>query len=342
MREILKKLLSGTDLTAEEAAGAASELMDGTTGEAETASFLTALRLKGETAEEIASIATVMRERCIAVPSPEGTMDVCGTGGAGVKTFNVSTVSAIVVAAAGVPVAKHGNRSFTSRSGSADLLESLGVNLSIPPERASAMLGTTGITFLFAPLYHPAMKNVAGVRRTLGFRTVFNILGPISNPAGVRRQLIGVFSEECVERVAGALLRLGTERAVVVHGSIGMDEISPAGRTVVEEVKNGTSERYTIDGSDFSRFGTGEWTERKVEHPAESASYAMRVLGNSAAAGERSIVLLNAGAALYAAGKCGSIEQGMEKALDAIETGKAKSKLRDFASMSGGRLREDG
>ncbi len=339
MKEILKKLASGTNLSSREASEAAYELMDGKCSEAETASFLTALRMKGETAEEIASMASVMREKCRAVASPPGTMDVCGTGGASVKTFNVSTVSSIVVAAAGVPVAKHGNRSFTSRSGSADLLEHLGVNLSIEPEQASEMLNSAGITFLFAPLYHPAMKHVAGVRRALGFRTIFNLLGPISNPADVRHQLIGVFSEAYVERVASALTLLGTERAIVVHASAGMDEISPAGRTLVEEVKNGGTERYEIDGSDFAGYGTREWKEQQVSGPGESASYALRVLGNSATEGERSIVLLNAGAALYIAGKCGTIEQGMDRALDAIESGKAMSKLDDFVSMSGGHLK---
>ena len=336
MKEILKKLASGYNLTGQEAAGAASELMDGKCSEAETASFLTALRMKGETAEEIASIASAMRERCTHVRSPPGTMDLCGTGGARVKTFNVSTVSSIVVAAAGVPVAKHGNRSFTSRSGSADLLESLGVNISIEPEKASAMLNGTGITFLFAPLYHPAMKNVIGVRKALGFRTIFNILGPISNPAGIRRQLIGVFSDEHVGRVAGALMKLGTERAIVLHGSIGMDEISPSGRTVVEEVRNGSSERYEIDGSDFADYGTGEWKEQLVSDPADSAAHALRILENGATEGERSIVLLNAGAALYVSGRCSTMEKGVEHALDTIESGRALAKLREFALASDG------
>ncbi len=341
MKELLKKITSGHDLTQSEAAEAASELMDGRAGDAEMAAFLTALRMKGETAQEMASIASAMRERCRKVPSPDGTIDVCGTGGASVKTFNVSTVSAIVVAAAGVPVAKHGNRSFTSRSGSADLLERLGVNLSIEPEKATEMLNRNGITFLFAPLYHPAMKNVAAVRRALGFRTVFNILGPISNPAGVKKQMIGVFSADYAERVAGALMLLGTERALVVNASIGMDEISPVGRTAVQEIKHGSAERYEIDGSDFARYGTREWSEQRVSDPAESASYALRVLGNRATRGEMSIVLINAGASLYLAGKCVSIEQGAEKALDVIENGGAMSKLRDFALMSGGQLRED-
>jgi anthranilate phosphoribosyltransferase len=334
MREVLRKLADGMNLTDAEARDAAVEIMEGRATEAEMASFLTALRMKGETAEEIASIASVMRERCRSVRAPQGTIDLCGTGGAPVKTFNVSTVSSFVVASAGIPVAKHGNRSFTSRSGSADLLEKLGVNIVIEPETAEKILLRCGITFLFAPEYHPATKNVAAVRRALGFRTVFNLLGPLTNPAGVSRQVLGIFSGQYQERVAMALMLLGSRRALVVHGAIGLDEISPRGRTAVMEVRNGSIEKYEIEGSDYGRFGTDSWEPVAVADPAHSADFAARVLGNRAGEGERSIVLLNSAAGLYVSGRCDSIEQGMEKAMESIESGRAQAKLEEFIALS--------
>ena len=322
------------DLTEDEAREAAISIMEGKASEAEMASFLTGMRMKGETAEELAAIAGVMRERCKRVRAPDGTMDLCGTGGARVKTYNVSTVSSFVVASSGVPVAKHGNRSVTSRSGSADLLEALGINISIEPDRASAMLREAGITFLFAPLYHPAMKNVSPVRKALPFRTVFNILGPLTNPALVSSQLIGVFSESYVGTIAGALSMLGIRRAMVAHGMIGLDEISPEGKTDIAEVKNGSIERYTLDASEFSGFGTGKWSAPHAHGPEESALYSRRVLGNGSDEGERSIVLLNAGAALYVAGKASTLEKGMEEAADAIQSGRAMEKLDEFRRLS--------
>ncbi|MBX8638820.1 MAG: anthranilate phosphoribosyltransferase [Candidatus Thermoplasmatota archaeon] len=334
MKEILRKLADGRNLTDSEARDAATEIMEGRATEAEMASFLTALRMKGETAEEIASIASVMREKCSRVRAPRGTIDLCGTGGAPVKTFNVSTISSFVVASAGIPVAKHGNRSFTSRSGSADLLEKLGANINIEPKTAEKMLSQCGITFLFAPEYHPATKNVAAVRRALSFRTVFNLIGPLTNPAGVSRQVLGVFSDQYQEKLATALMLLGSERAMVVHGGIGLDEISPRGRTAVMEVRNGVIEKYEIEGSDYSRFGTGIWEPVAVADSAGSADFAARVLDNRAGEGERSIVLLNSAAGLYVSGKCGSIEQGMERALESIESGRALAKLREFISLS--------
>ncbi|MCL4346660.1 MAG: anthranilate phosphoribosyltransferase [Candidatus Thermoplasmatota archaeon] len=338
MIELLKKLVDRRDLNEAEAEEAARYIMDGKASEAEMAAFLTALRLKGETAEEIASIASVMRDRSRSVSAPHDTVDMCGTGGARIKTFNVSTVSSIVVASAGVPVAKHGNRSFTSRSGSADVLEKLGVNIQIEPGLAGQMLLSEKITFLFAPSYHPATRNVAPVRKALGFRTVFNLLGPLTNPARVRRQLIGVFSEEYIERVAEALLMLGTDRALVVYGRAGMDEISPAGLTEVCEVRNGGIERYQLDSSEFREYGTEKWSPQPVSDAEDSASHALSVLNNTATPGERSIVLINAGACLYVSGRVPSIVKGVEMALDEIESGRAAEKLSGFihASRGGG------
>ncbi len=334
MKKIIGKLAEGKDLTDEEAEEAAVLIMDGRASDAELASFLTAMRMKGETAGEIAAIARVMRQKCTRVSAPEGTIDLCGTGGARVKTYNVSTVSSVVVASSGVPVAKHGNRSFTSRSGSADLLQALGVNISIDPDTASLMLNKGGITFLFAPLYHPAVKNVSPVRKSLAFRTVFNILGPITNPAMVSRQLVGVFSSSYMDRIADALSLLGAKRAIVAHGVLGMDEISPAGNTEIAEVRNGAVEKYSIAAEEFSSFGTRQWAPPPAAGPEESAAFANRVLRGVSGEGERSIVLLNAGAALYVAGAASSVEKGVEKALDSIESGRAMEKMQEFIRLS--------
>lgn len=334
MKQTIGMLAEGRDLSAEQAREAATTIMDGGASDPEIAAFLTAMRMKGETADEMAAIAKVMRERCRRVSAPDGTMDLCGTGGARVKTYNISTVSSFVVAAAGVPVAKHGNRSFTSRSGSADLLESLGLNISIEPEQASAMLSNGGITFLYAPLYHPAMRSVGPVRKALAFRTVFNLLGPLTNPAFVSSQLIGVFSPDYMDRVAQTLCLLGVRRAMVVHGLPGMDEISPSGKTEVAEVRNGSVERYSIDGNDFAVYGTGNWEAPVAAEPAAGAAFARRVLSGKSEEGERSIVLLNAGAALYVSGRARDIDSGAGKALDAIEQGKAMGKLREFIQSS--------
>lgn len=334
MKQIIGKLADGRDLSQEQAREAATSIMDGSASETEMAAFLTAMRMKGETAEEMAAIAGVMRERCRHVSAPRGTMDLCGTGGALVKTYNVSTISSIVVAAAGVPVAKHGNRSITSRSGSADMLEALGLNISIQPEHAASMLNACGITFLYAPLYHPAMKSVGPVRRALAFRTVFNLLGPLTNPALVSSQLIGVFSPDYLDRVAQALCLLGVERALVVHGGPGLDEISPSGKTEIAEVRSGGVERYSIDGKDFSGYGTGGWKAPEAAAPSEGASFARRLFSGSVEEGERSIVLLNAGAALYVAGRARDIEGGAGRAMDVLEKGRAMDKLDEFIQAS--------
>lgn len=334
MKQILGQLADGRDLSAEQAREAATLIMDGRATESEMAAFLTAMRMKGETADEMAAIAGVMRERCRRVSAPQGTMDLCGTGGARVKTYNISTVSSIAVAAAGVPVAKHGNRSVTSRSGSADMLEALGLNISIDPDHAASMLSSTGITFLYAPLYHPAMKSVGPVRRALAFRTIFNLLGPLTNPALVSSQLIGVFSADYLDRVAQALCILGVERAMAVHGEPGLDEISPSGRTEVAEVRHGGVERYSIDGKDFTDYGTAGWKVPSAAGPSEGASFARRLLSGRAEEGERSIVLLNAGAALYLAGRAQDISGGAGKVLDVIEKGSAMGKLNEFIQSS--------
>jgi len=335
MKEVIRGLVEGRELTEEEMVSVATAMMDGNASEAEMASFLTALAIRGISAEQIAAFSAVMKERALHVSAPEGAIDMCGTGGARIKSYNISTISSIVVASCGVPVAKHGNRSYTSRSGSADLLESLGVRIEIPPLQAEEMLRRCNITFLFAPLYHPAMKHVSGVRKQLGFRTVFNVLGPLSNPAGVRRQLLGVYSHELARKVGSALSVLGSTRALVVHGS-GMDEITPAGLTHAVELRNGNLEEYTIDGREYRDYGTSEWKPPPSPTPADSASFAKRLFEGRAEIGEQSIVLLNAGAALYVAGRCPTIEAGMEMALSAIEKGRAAETLSVFVKMSRG------
>ena len=336
MKELLAKLIERRDLSGEEAESAALSMMEGKVSEAEMASFLTALRMKGETAEELAAFARAMRFKARRVNAPESSMDVCGTGGGRLKSFNVSTAAAFVVAAAGIPVAKHGNRSYTGRSGSADVLEALGASIKIGPERASEMLERHRITFLFAPDYHPATKNVAQVRRMLGFRTIFNLLGPLTNPASVRRQLIGVSSATSLKTVSEALQLLGTERALVVHADVGMDEIAPQGRTDVIEIKDGEMESYSIEGSEFNSYGASEWRPHTVSDAKESAMIIRALLENGADSGNRALLLLNAGAALYIAGAAQDMVQGIERSIQLIEEGKAKEKLDEFISASRG------
>lgn len=333
MKEALALLLQKQHLDREMAERVAVEMMEGKASDAEMAALLTAMALNGETAVEIASFASVMRARARRVRAPDGAMDVCGTGGASVKNFNVSTAVAMVIAAAGVPVAKHGNRSFTGRSGSADVLEALGAGISIGPEEASRMLEEIGLTFLFAPEYHPATRNVAAVRKQLGFRTVFNMLGPLTNPAHVRRQIVGVPSTHHLELVANALSLLGTERALVVHGAVGMDEMAPVGETAVVEIRGNSLERYSIDARDL--VGTVHWKPSHVSSAAESASIIRAVLESRGEEGDRACVVLNAAAALYVGGKAGSMDKGVDIALRVLEEGKAGEKMHQFIEATG-------
>jgi len=331
IRECIDKLVRNIDLTYEESREIMKEIMSGAATDAQIGAFITALRMKGETVQEISAFAEVMREFCFRIsPRVYGRLvDTCGTGGDKIKTFNVSTVSAFVVSGAGVTVAKHGNRSFTSRCGSADLLEKLGLNLDLEPEKIEKVIEEVGVGFMFAPKFHPAMRFAVGPRREVGIRTVFNILGPLTNPAGVNAQVLGVYSKEWVEPLAYVLKELGCEEAIVVHGLEGLDEISVTGRTLLAWLKNGQVSVREIEPDDFGLkpvefSGTGETT------PEESAEIAFRLLNGSLDAQDsrRNIVLLNAAAGIVVGSLADSLAYGAELAAESIDSGAAYKKLR--------------
>jgi anthranilate phosphoribosyltransferase len=321
----LKRLSQGQTLNEEDAARAFGEIMAGGISQPRIAAFLTALALRTPTVAEITGAARAMRGAMRKVDAPEGAIDVCGTGGDGHGTLNVSTAVAFVVAACGVPVAKHGNRSASSRTGAADVLEALGVPVKLEPDAASASLHKNNFVFLFAQAYHPAMKHVGPVRAELGFRTIFNILGPISNPAGVKRQLIGVFSPDWTLPMANVLAALGTEKAIVVHGADGLDEISLSGPTHAAILESGKIVRRDITPEEA---GLARAPLSAIEggDAAENAA-AIRALLAGEKNAFRDIVLLNAAAALTIAGKAKDLKSGAALAASAIDSGKAKELL---------------
>lgn len=311
----------GGTLPAPLAEAAMEELMDGAASPVQVAALLGMLRVRGETPEEVAAFARVMRARAVHVEAPEDAVDLCGTGADGLHTFNISTIAAFVVAGAGAPVAKHGNRAVTSRSGSADLIEALDITLDPGPELVARSIRETGFGFMFAPAYHPAMKHAMPIRRELPMRTVFNLLGPISSPARVRRQLLGVADPRLVPLIAGALSRLETRRAIVVHGADGSDELSLAGPNHALLVEDGAISEVVIDG--------GEHGLRRASLDALgggdaqlNSAIALSILGGEPGA-PRDVVLLNAGAALFVAGRAANIGEGIEAAADAIDSGRA-------------------
>jgi len=322
---ILKRVSDGQTLNEEDAHAAFGEIMAGAISPVRIAAFLTALAVRKPTVEEITGAARAMRGAMRNVDAPDGAIDVCGTGGDGHSTLNVSTAVAFVVAACGVPVAKHGNRSASSLTGAADVLEVLGVPVKLEAEAASAALRENNFAFLFAQLYHPAMKHVGPVRAELGFRTIFNILGPICNPAGVKRQLIGVFSPEWIEKMANVLAALGTEKAFIVHGADGLDEISLGGPTHVAILENGkiTQTQITPEDAGLSR---SPLSAIKGGDAVENAA-AIRALFDGKKNAFRDIVLLNAAAALMIADKAKDLKSGVALAASAIDSGKAKETL---------------
>jgi anthranilate phosphoribosyltransferase len=336
VRAALVRLAGGDSLTREETEDLFGQLMDGQVSEPMKAALLIALRMKGEVVAEISGAAAAMRQRAIPIPHVrQGLVDTCGTGGDGRGTFNISTAAALVAAAAGVPVAKHGNRSVSSRSGSADVLAALGVKIEIDPETAGRTLDTVGIAFLFAPLLHPAMREVMPVRRELGMRTIFNVLGPLTNPAGARRQVMGVYTETLVEPIGHVLRDLGAEHAMVVHGD-GMDEITTTGRTHVAEVRDGEVHLYDLEPE---RFGLRRVAQEELAGgtPDENAAAVRRVFrgegGETGALAE--ITALNAGAALYVGGLAATLEEGVRSALAALASGAAERKLEELRSFAG-------
>jgi len=333
IQDALSALLDGRDLDRVEARRVMGSIMDGEATPAQIGGFLVALRLKGETAEEIAGCAEAMREHVLAVKPQRGDLvDTAGTGGDGARTFNISTAAALVAAAAGAGVAKHGNRAVSSASGSADVLEALGFSLELEPERIERSIDELGFGFLFAPTHHPAMRHAAPVRRELAARTVFNVLGPLTNPAGARAQVVGVYAPDLVPTIADVLLSLGATRAFVVHGAGGVDELSPAGANLVCEVVNGEVRRREIDPLELGvprcapeELGGGE--------PEDNAR-TIREIFAGADGGRRDAVLLNAAGAIAAAGHAKDLEEGLGIAREAIDSGAAGERLETLVAFS--------
>jgi anthranilate phosphoribosyltransferase len=319
------RVAGGADLSSAEAYDAMTALLEGDSGESVIAGFLVALRMKGETASELAGFARAMRDRMIPVDAPEGVVDTCGTGGDSSGTFNISTVSALVLAGAGARVAKHGNRSLSSRTGSADVFEALGVRIVMTPDEASMAIREIGIGFLFAPNLHPAMKFAQPVRRELKLRTVFNLLGPLANPARARRQLIGAPSPQTATLIAHALAELGADRAFVVHGRDGLDEITTTGPTDVWEVSGGSVKQHVWAPSCF---GVAQSRPDSLTGgDAQCNAQIVRQILEGESGPKRDIVLVNSAAGLLAAGLVADLPQGMRAAAESIDSGAAAAKL---------------
>jgi anthranilate phosphoribosyltransferase len=326
MQAAIARLLDGHDLTRDEAREAMNTIMSGEATPAQIGGFLVALRLKGETAEEIAGCAEAMRAHVLAVkPKREDLVDTAGTGGDGGRTFNISTAAALVAAAAGAGVAKHGNRAVSSNSGSADVLEALGFNLELPADRIAESIDTLGFGFLFAPTHHPAMKHAAPVRKELAARTVFNVLGPLTNPAGARAQVVGVYSPDLVKTLAEVLASLGARRAFVVHGAGGIDELSPAGANLVCEVVGGSVREREIDPLELGIERCAP-EELRGGSPAENAS-AIREVFAGGNGGRRDAILLNAAGAIAAGGHAEDLREGLEIARRTVASGAAAERL---------------
>ncbi|HME80798.1 MAG TPA: anthranilate phosphoribosyltransferase [Candidatus Eremiobacteraceae bacterium] len=316
---------AGADLSAEEMRQTINAIMDGVVTPAQAAALLVALAVKGETADEVVGAASAMREHAIPVSPRGGAIDVCGTGGDGSGTFNISTAVAFVVAGAGVPVAKHGNRAMSSRCGSADVLEALGVRIDVPPQRSAALLGEHGIAFMFAQVHHPAMRHVAPVRREIGMKTLFNLLGPLTNPAAVRRQVVGVAHAGAQDIVAAAIGRLGSDRAAVIRGCDGLDEATLAGATRVLEWSGLELVEYDIVPEDAGLERAP--TEALAGGDAQSNAHVIREVLRGKPGAQRDVVLLNAALALFIAGVARDLQHGRSVAQRSIDTGAASDKL---------------
>jgi anthranilate phosphoribosyltransferase len=332
LRQTIAKVASGQTLNQNEAAEAFEVVMSGTATPAQIGALVMALRVRGETVDEIAGAARALRAHALPVQAPPGAIDTCGTGGDAKGTFNISTCAAFVVAGAGVPVAKHGNRSISSRSGSADVLAALGVNIEASPETISRSIADCGLGFMFAPAHHPAMRHVAEVRAELGTRTIFNLLGPLANPASTKFQIVGVFAKEWVEPIAQVLGLLGVERAWVVHGDDGLDELTTTGVSDVAAIDAGRISTFRVSPRNA---GLPEARpEDLVGGTAVENAAHIRALLNGMKGPFRDIVLLNAGAALLVAGKANSLREGVGLAAEAIDSGKAASVLEALVKLS--------
>jgi anthranilate phosphoribosyltransferase len=339
IKDAISKVVMRKDLTENEMIDVMNEIMGGGATPAQIGSFITALRMKSETVEEITGAVRVMREKATPIVSGVDTaagdilVDTCGTGGDGSGTFNVSTTTAFVVAGAGVPVAKHGNRSVSSNCGSADVLEAAGVNLGVSPEQVGECIQRIGIGFLFAPALHGAMKHAIGPRKELGIRTIFNILGPLTNPAGANVQVLGVFAGDLTEPLARVLAKLGSKRALVVHGEGNLDELTVTGETKVSELKDGKVTNYSINPENFGFKKATIEDLKGGKNAQESADQMITILGGEKGP-KRDMVLLNSGAALMAAGLCTDLKTGIAKAADTIDSGAALEKLEQLISFT--------
>jgi len=332
IREAITTLVSGRSLTVDEAASVMEEIMQGEATSAQFGAFVTALRLKSETVDEIVGLVRTMRAKAVPVTITEPVVDTCGTGGDGSHTFNISTMAALVAAGAGLKVAKHGNRAMSSRCGSAVVLEALGVKIDLNAEQVQRCLQEVGIGFMFAPVFHPAMKYASPLRREIGIRTVFNILGPLTNPAGAKAQVLGVADGSLVEKLALVLQSLGCHHALVVHGDDGLDEITITGKTRVCELKGGRIKSYSISPEDFG-LSQASLDSLKGGSADENAALLHRILAG-APGPRRNVVLMNAAAVLLAGEKARTLQQGMALAREAIDSGHALAKLEQLIEFS--------
>lgn len=335
MQHALRSLIEGVDLTREQARSVMNIIMNGEATPAQIAGVVTAMRIKGETRDEITGFAEVMRSHSSHVQTEqEGLLDTCGTGGSGIHKFNISTASSIIAAASGIRVAKHGNRAMSGKAGSADVLEALGVQITITPEQAAACLEQIGICFMFAQLYHPSLRHAAAPRRELGIRTIFNMLGPLTNPAGADRQLLGLYDRSRTSTVAEVMKDLGLKRALVVSSHDGLDEISISAPTQISELQNGLVRTFDLTPEDI---GLKRWPIENVlgGEPAVNASIIRSIFAGEERGAYRDIVLANAGACIYVGGLAESLREGAAIAAEVIDSGKAERKLEQLIQTTG-------
>jgi len=334
LKESIAKIVERIDLEEDEMADVVEKMMEGVASPSQIAALLVGLRMKGEAISEITGAAKVMIEKAVKISSiHETSVDLCGTGGDQQSTFNVSTVASFIAAGAGIPVAKHGNRSVSSQAGSADVLEELGVNINISPKGAENCLNEIGIVFLYAPVYHPAMKNVSTPRKDIGIRTIFNVLGPITNPTRVKHQVMGVYSEVLLKPIAKVLRNLGSVRAMVVHGANSLDEITVTGKTQVAELKEGMIRDYKFDPASLG-FKRRELEELKGGSATDNAKILTSILSGEEVGAKREISVLNAAAAIFVAGKSSDMKEAVERAEESIDSKSALNKLNKMTKFT--------